>query len=72
MSYRNLRRLKAAELRELLAGGVTADSEEAARLRGAEAAAAREEELLTGDLELLRQFAASGSVTYNGTVYKAK
>ncbi len=48
------------------------DSEEAARLRGAEAAAAREEELLAADLELLRQFAANSSVTYNGTVYKAK
>jgi hypothetical protein len=42
------------------------------RLRGAEAAARREEELLAGDLELLRQFASSNMVTLNGVTHSAK
>lgn len=69
---RHCRRFKAAELEDLLSGGMTADSEEAQRLRGAELAASKEEELLAGDLELLRQFASTNSVTVNGRVYKAK
>ncbi|KXZ44891.1 hypothetical protein GPECTOR_61g844 [Gonium pectorale] len=69
---RKTRRLKAAELQDLLSSGVTADSEEAARLRGAELAASKEEELLSADLDLLRQFASTNTITYNGVAYKAR
>lgn len=48
------------------------DSEEAVRLRGAEAAAAKEEELLAADLDLLRQFATTGTVSVDGKVHKAR
>ncbi len=67
------RKLKAEELRSLLSDGLVAeDSEEAVRLRGAEAAAAKEEELLAADLDLLRQFATTGTVSVEGKVHKAR
>lgn len=51
---------------------MTADSEESARLRGAESSAAKEEELLAADLEMLRQFASTATITHSGVTHKAR
>lgn len=61
---------RAAKSKELLALGAFPSPEEADRLRSAEAAAAREEELLSGDAEMLRSWASTLTVRVNGREHK--
>lgn len=61
---------RAAKRQELLALGAFSSPEDADRLRSAEAAAAREEELLSSDAEMLRCWASTLTVRVNGREYK--